>query len=194
MFQRLRLRPEWQFFAALPRADPVLATAWWVLLLFGGVLPAVFAVATGVMVGAVERGEPLAAPLVLVGATFTAMLVASPIQNAVSMNLGEKMSAWLNEALIRSCVDPPGVGHLEDADLADDLTTAREFDRGMTGPPMYLNVDFIATSLLGVVGGVAVGGGAGRLLLVGAAGAAAGVGLDPLAAARERRLEGPQHR
>ena len=50
----------------------------------------------------------------------------------------------LNEALIRSCVDPPGVGHLEDADLSDDLTTAREFDRGMTGPPMYLNVDFIA--------------------------------------------------
>ena len=118
-------------------------------------LPAVFAVATGVMVGAVQRGDPLTGPLVLVGVTFTALLAVSPIQTAVSMNLGSKMSAWLNEALIRSCVDPPGVGHLEDADLADDLTTAREFDRGMTGPPMYLNVDFIATSLVGVVGGVA---------------------------------------
>ena len=138
MLQRLRLRPEWQFFAALPRADRVLAVAWWGLLALNGMLPAVFAVATGVMVGAVQRAEPLLGPLVLVGVSFVGLLVVSPIQTAVSMNLGEKMSAWLNEALIRSCVDPPGVGHLEDADLADDLTTAREFDRGMTGPPMYL--------------------------------------------------------
>jgi ATP-binding cassette, subfamily B, bacterial len=148
-------RDEWQFFAALPRADRALAVAWWGLLVLSGVLPAVFAVATGVMVGAVQRAESLAGPLMLVGVTFIGMLVVSPIQTAVSMNLGSKMSAWLNEALIRSCLDPPGVGHLEDADLADDLTTAREFDRGMTGPPMYLNVDFIATSLVGVVGGLA---------------------------------------
>ncbi|HEV2928935.1 MAG TPA: ABC transporter ATP-binding protein [Propionibacteriaceae bacterium] len=147
--------PAWQFFAALPRADRALAVAWWGLLVINGVLPAVFAVATGVMVGAVQRAEPLAGPLMLIGITFVGMLVVSPIQTAVSMNLGSKMSAWLNEALIRSCLDPPGVGHLEDADLADDLTTAREFDRGMTGPPMYLNVDFIATSLVGVIGGLA---------------------------------------
>ena len=155
MRQRLRARPEWQFFAALPRADRALAAAWWGLLVLSGVLPAAFAVATGVIVGAVQRGESLVGPLVLVGVTFIGMLAVSPIQTAVSMNLGSKMSAWLNEALIRSCVDPPGVGHLEDADLTDDLTTAREFDRGMTGPPMYLNVDFIATSLNGVVGGLA---------------------------------------
>jgi ATP-binding cassette, subfamily B, bacterial len=153
--RRLRARQEWQFFTALPRADRVLTALWWGLLLLDGVLPAVFAVATGVMVGAVQRGEPLVGPLVLVGVSFVGLLVVSPVQTAVSMNLGSKMSAWLNEALIRSCVDPPGVGHLEDADLTDDLTTAREFDRGMTGPPMYLNVDFIATSLVGVVGGLA---------------------------------------
>jgi ABC-type multidrug transport system fused ATPase/permease subunit len=144
-----------QFFAALPHADRALAVAWWVLLLLNGVLPPVFAVATGVMVGALQRAEPLLGPLVLVGVSFVGLLVVSPIQTAVSMNLGSKMSTWLNEGLIRSCVDPPGIGHLEDADLADDLTTAREFDRGMTGPPMYLDVDFIATSLVGVIGGLA---------------------------------------
>jgi ATP-binding cassette subfamily B protein len=153
--QRLLARPEVQFFAALPHASRALAVAWWTLLLLNGVLPAVFAVATGVMVGAVQRAEPLTGPLLLVGVSFVGLLVVSPIQTAVSMNLGSRMSAWLNEALIRSCVDPPGVGHLEDADLADDLTTAREFDRGMTGPPMYLDVDFIATSLVGVIGGLA---------------------------------------
>ena len=83
------------------------------------------------------------------------MLAATPILTAVSMNLGNRLSALLNERLIRACVEPPGIGHLEDPDLTDDLTTAREFDRGMTGPPMYLNVDFIASSLVNVVSGVA---------------------------------------
>ena len=155
MVRRLRDRQEWQFFALLPKAAPGLAVAWWLVLLRAGVLPAVFAVATGVMVGAVQRGGSLFSALVLVGVAFVAMLVASPILTAVSMNLGNQVSARLNEQLIQSCVDPPGIGHLEDAELVEDLTVAREFDRGMTGPPMYYNVDFIATSLIGTVGGVA---------------------------------------
>ena len=155
MLTRLRDRPEWQFFAVLPKADPALATVWWVLLILNGALPAVFAVATGLMVKAVQGDEPVVTPLALTGLVFVLMLIVSPILTAVSMNLGNKVSMWLNEALIRDCVGPPGIGHLEDPDLVGDLTTAREFDRGMTGPPMYLNVDFIATSLVSLVSGVA---------------------------------------
>ncbi len=155
MIERLRARQEWQFFAALPRAHTGLAAAWWILLVLSGVLPAAFAVATGQTIRAVEGGGRLAAVLVFVGVVFVLMLIVGPILTAVSMNLGNLLSAWLNERLINSCVDPPGIGHLEDPELADDLTTSREFDRGMTGPPMYLNLDFIATSLVGTVGGVA---------------------------------------
>jgi ATP-binding cassette, subfamily B, bacterial len=155
VIKRLRARPEWQFFAELPKADPLLAVAWWVLLVVSGVMPAVFAVAIGVTVGAVQQNGPVSGPLALTGAVFVIMLAATPILTAVSMNLGNRLSALLNERLIRACVEPPGIGHLEDPDLADDLTTAREFDRGMTGPPMYLNVDFIASSLVNVVSGVA---------------------------------------
>ncbi len=155
MWQQLRLRPEWQFFAALPKASPLLALSWWALLALGGILPPVFAVATGVMVNAVQQGRPLTGPLVFISVVFIAMLIVSPVQTAVSMNLGNQVSALLNERLIESCVTPPGVGHLEDAELIGDLTVAREFDRGMTGPPMYYNVDFIASSLVGTIGGVA---------------------------------------
>jgi ATP-binding cassette subfamily B protein len=155
VLKRLRARPEWQFFAVLPKADPVLAAVWWALLILTGTMPAIFAVATGVMVSVIEQGQPVGGPLLLTGLVFVLMLIMSPIQTAVSMNLGNKVSAWLNEALIRGCVEPPGIGHLEDPDLAEDLTTAREFDRGMTGPPMYLNVDFIATSLVSALSGVA---------------------------------------
>src|SRR6478735_7866629 len=153
--KRLRERQEWQFFAALPKADPVLAVAWWVVLVLNGALPAVFAVATGVTVGAVEEDRPLTGPLTFVGVVFVLMQLLTPLQTAVSANLGNRLSAWLNEALIASCIDPPGIGHLEDPALTDDLTVAREFDRGMTGPPMYINLDFVATGLVGLIGGVA---------------------------------------
>ena len=155
MLKRLRARQEWQFFAVLPKADPMLATVWWALLILNGAMPAVFAVAIGATVGAVEEARPVAGALALTGVVFVLMLIVNPIQTAVSMNLGNKVSAWLNEALIRACVQPPGIGHLEDPDLASDLITAREFDRGMTGPPMYLNVDFIATSLVSAASGAA---------------------------------------
>jgi ATP-binding cassette, subfamily B, bacterial len=155
VLKRLRARQEWQFFAVLPKADPVLATIWWALLILNGAMPAVFAVAIGATVNAVQLGSPVGGPLAVTGLVFVLMLIVNPIQTAVSMNLGNKVSLWLNEALIRACVQPAGIGHLEDPDLAEDLTTAREFDRGMTGPPMYLNVDFIATSLVSVGSGVA---------------------------------------
>jgi ATP-binding cassette, subfamily B, bacterial len=155
VLKRLRARQEWQFFAVLPKADPILAAVWWALLILNGAMPAVFAVAIGATVAAVEEARPVAGALALTGVVFVLMLIVNPIQTAVSMNLGNKVSAWLNEALMRACVQPPGIGHLEDPDLASDLITAREFDRGMTGPPMYLNVDFIATSLVSAASGAA---------------------------------------
>lgn len=155
MLEKLRERPVWQFFAVLPRASGRLTLAWWTLVLAAGVLPAVFAVATGLTVGAVERGGSLVEPLLLTGVVFVAMQVVTPLLTAVSLNLGSLVSAWLNERLIHSCVGPPGIGHLEDADLTEDLTVAREFDRGLTGPPMSMNVDFTATGLVGLVAGAA---------------------------------------
>ncbi len=59
MLQRLTARKEWKFFAVLPKADPGLAAAWWTVLLLRGILPAAFAIAMGVLVGAVQRGHPL---------------------------------------------------------------------------------------------------------------------------------------
>jgi ATP-binding cassette subfamily B protein len=155
MVNRLRRRPEWQFFAVLPRADSTLATAWWLLLLARGILPAVFAIAMGWLVGAVQHGTALAAPLTLMGTTFILLQVLTPIHQAVSANLGSRVSAYLNDRLAEACVGPPGIGHLEDPSLSEDLTVAREFDHGQTGPPMYLNVDFVAGSLVELVGGAA---------------------------------------
>lgn len=155
MFRGLTERKEWKFFAALPKAAPGLALAWWLALLLRGALPAGFAIAMGVLVSAVQRGQPLAGPLALVGAIFILLQVLSPIHQALSNNLGDRTAAWLYDRLTGACVRPPGMGHLEDPKLTSDLTVARDFDLGMTGPPLTISMDFIASGMVEMVGGIA---------------------------------------
>ncbi|HZU71313.1 MAG TPA: ABC transporter ATP-binding protein [Acidimicrobiales bacterium] len=151
---RLTSRQEWKFFTSLTRADRPLAVAWWTVLGLRGVLPAVFSVGMGVVVGAVERNGSLVVPLAFIGATFVALQVLAPLHQAISANLGSRVAAWLYDRLAEACVGPAGVGHLEDPTLIGDLTVAREFDFGMTGPPMHLNMDFIASGLVDLLGGL----------------------------------------
>ena len=155
MLRRLTEGKEWKFFSVLPKAAPGLALAWFLALLFRGALPAAFAIAMGVLVGAVQHGDSLRGPLALVGAIFILLQVLSPIHQALSANLGDRMAAWLYDRLTEACVRPPGMGHLEDPKLTSDLTVARDFDLGMTGPPLTISMDFIASGMVEMVGGIA---------------------------------------
>ena len=155
MFRRLTETNGWKFFSVLPKADRTLAGAWWTALFMRGLLPAVFAIAMGVLVAAVQRGEGLAGPLALAGGVFILLQVLSPVHNAVSMNLGDRTAAWLYDRLTEACIRPQGMGHLEDAKLTSDLTVARDFDLGMTGPPLSFSMDFIASGMVEMIGGLA---------------------------------------
>ena len=155
MLRRMRARKEWLFFAVLPKADRRLALTWWAVVWLHGLLPALFAVAMGRLVDAVQRGEALATPLGLVGIAFVLLQVLTPLQTAVSHNLGDRTAAYLYDRLTEMSVRPPGVAHLENPSLTADLTAAREFDRGMTGPPLSYSMDFIAGGLVGLIGGFA---------------------------------------
>ena len=151
----LRERNEWKFFAVLPRADGALALAWWIVLVLRGVFPAAFAIAMGTLVGAIEHNVNLAGPLTLVGLLFVLLQVLAPIHNALSASLGDRTAAYLYDRLTEACVRPPGIGHLEDPKLTSDLTVSRDFDRGMTGPPLSISMDFVAGGLVEMIGGVA---------------------------------------
>ena len=110
VLQGLRERNEWKFFGVLPKADYGLAVAWWIALILRGVLPAVFAIAMGSLVGAVQRRGSLAGPLTLVGSVFILLQVLTPIHQAISSNLGDRTAAWLYDRLTEACVRPPGMG------------------------------------------------------------------------------------
>jgi ABC-type multidrug transport system fused ATPase/permease subunit len=155
LLARLRARQEWQYFSVLPRADKPLAVAWWGVLLLRGLLPALFAVAMGALIGAVNRGDGLTSPLVLVGIVFLLLQVLTPIHQGISANLGSRTAAWLYDELTRACVAPPGIAHLENPRHTNDLVMARDFDLGISGPPLSISMDFIASGLVEFLGGLA---------------------------------------
>ncbi len=109
----------------------------------------------GVLVGAVQGGRPLIVPLAFAGAVFIVLQVLAPVHQALSANLGDRTAAWLYDRLTEACIAPPGMGHLENPALANDLVVARDFDLGMTGPPLFISMDFIAGGLVELIGGLA---------------------------------------
>ena len=155
MLSRLQARQEWKFFGVLPEASRGLAAAWWCLVVLRGALPAALAITMGVLIGAVQDGDGLGAPLSVVGVVFVLLQVVTPIHQAVSANLGDRTAALLYDRLTAACTEPPGMGHLEDPSLTADLTMARDFDLGMTGPPLSISMDFIAVGLVQLVTGFA---------------------------------------
>ena len=108
VLERLRERQEWALVRALWRADRRLATAWWAVLLLRGVLPAFFAIAMGVLVGAVNDGDSLGGPLTAMGIVFVLLQVLTPLHLAIGYNLGDRTAAWLYDVLTDACVDAPG--------------------------------------------------------------------------------------
>ncbi len=155
MLQRLLSHDTTTFFRVLFRAAPRLAVGWWALLVLRAAMPALLAISTGWLVGAVRDGSALAGPLIFVGIVFVAMQVLTPLQQAVSAILGATTADWLHDRLMMASVTPPGMGHLESNELAEDLSMARDFDLGMNGPPLVVGMDFIAGGLVLLLSGVA---------------------------------------
>jgi len=86
---------------------------------------------------------------------FAGNQIIGPLHEALGADLGNRTATALNDRLMAATLDPPGVAHLERADLSDDLSMARDFDLGITGPPLSYGINFLADGLVGLVTGAA---------------------------------------
>ncbi len=152
---RLRRSAEWQLFGAMYAARRPLAVSWWTLVVVRGLLPAAFALAMGATVSAVQHGDSLVLPLGAIGVAFVAVQALGPLHDAVSANLGAQTSAWLHDRLLTACLEPPGLAHLENPALADDLSAARDFDLGLAGPSLTVAMPNVGAGFAMWAGGVA---------------------------------------
>lgn len=151
----MRRSAEWRFLGVLSRAAGSLAAAWWILVVVQGLLPAAFTLAMGVLVIAVEDGRSLGVPLAAVGFIFVALNALGPLHETLGADLGARASSWLHDRMLDACVAPPGLAHLERKDLADELAVARDFDLGVTAPPLETSIAHIGPGFAEIVAGVA---------------------------------------
>lgn len=136
-------------------ASRPLAAAWWGLVAVRSMLPAGLTLGLGSLVSAIAGGRSATGPLLLVGGSFALLSMSSPIHTQIGSILGDKTSGWLQAALTTACADPPGISHLERPGLADELTMGRDFDLGITGPPLSVALGFISAGLVEMGGGIA---------------------------------------
>jgi ABC-type multidrug transport system fused ATPase/permease subunit len=156
MLARLRHNAIFRLFGVLLRADRRLTVAWWATIVLRSLVPAGFVVAMGATVSAVQHGDSLALPLTAIGVTFLVQQAAGPIHDAMSSNLGAKVAVYMHDRLMLACVGPPGLGHLESPSLADDLSAARDFDLGLTGPSIIVSMPMIGNGFVQFGGGIAM--------------------------------------
>ena len=144
-------------------------------------LPAAFAIAMGVLVGAVAAGRVAhrSAGRGRASSSSCSRCSARSI-TAVSANLGDRTAAWLYDRLTEACVEPARHGP------PGGSRARRGHDRGPRLRPGHdrrrrcrMSMDFIAGGLVSLLGGLASAARAVRVRLVGAAACWAAPGWPP---------------
>ncbi len=153
---RIRNSGEYRYLRLYTKVDKTLGTAWWALLVVRSILPAAFALAMGDLITSVQHHEAVDGPLALVGVLFIAMQTLPPVHSALSANLAQKMITYLHDLLLEASLTPAGIAHLERPEIMDLLTQARDFDLGITGPPLRASLPRVADGFVEIGGGVAL--------------------------------------
>jgi ATP-binding cassette, subfamily B, bacterial len=155
-WSRLRQSAEWQLlFRAIWQADAPLAATWSALIVLRALLPPALAVATGWLVGAIAGGgEALLLPLATVGVLFAMLQTLGPLHTELATNLGDRTAATLQDRLLTSAIEPAGIAHLEDPDLAADFSLAREFDLGLISPQLRTSMGYIGSGFVSFGAGI----------------------------------------
>lgn len=156
-FTRLASSNQWRFFRALSRASRGLAITWISLIVARGLLPIALVLAIGDVVASVgDSGDTggLARGLSVIAIVFTLSQVLASVHTQVSVNLGDRMSTYLQDQLLDATLTPDGLRHMESSHLTDRLAVAQDFDLGRSGPPMDISIGIIAGGLVEFVAGL----------------------------------------
>ena len=109
-----------------------------------GILPVVFTVASGQLIGAVPdavaagsgsvAAHRLVRLLAVCGALFTALQVLAPFRMRAVYALGWSVEIGLQQRVIAAATGPVGIAHLEDPRTLDRIAVARGIDHEWLGP------------------------------------------------------------
>ncbi|NUO58478.1 MAG: ABC transporter ATP-binding protein [Hamadaea sp.] len=140
-----RITERWKIVRLAGRAGPGLVAGLLLINLALGVLPVLFVVATGVVIGrvpaAVQAGVPssewtgLLKVFLLGAAAFVAQQLLAPIVTLLRELAARRVDGLLLEDLMAASLRSPGISALEDQDTLDDLrNAARQLEFGFQSP------------------------------------------------------------
>ncbi len=148
---------QWRFFRALFQASRGLALTWTILIVARGLLPIALVLAIGSVVASVGESEDansLTRGLIATAIVFSLSQILASVHTQVSVNLGDRMSTFLQDQLLDATLGPDGFGHMESSKLADRLAVAQDFDTGRSAPPMDVSLGIITGGLVEFVVGL----------------------------------------
>jgi ATP-binding cassette subfamily B protein len=161
-----RWRPHLGLVAALTEASRPLTTALAVIVALRVIAPVGFVVATASVLARVPAtvregldsvpGRALVFGVVFMAISFLIQQITPPLQQSLAYMLGNRFHTSLEERFMKAALLPPGIGHLEEPQLQNEVAAAT---RGLGGFP---NPTDAPNALAGRV--------AARLSFVGAAG------------------------
>lgn len=146
----------------LPAVSPRLTAVVAALAVFAGMLPAAFAVATGALVGSIggavaggfgsPAGHRLTAAIVAVVVLFVLQQVSGPALHAAAEALGRRLDGSIQARILRAALAPAGIAHLEDGEVADHISVARNAGTGhVTAKDALVGMSTLAATTLGAV-------------------------------------------
>jgi ATP-binding cassette subfamily B protein len=157
------VRLRWALFREVMRVGPVAVTLLVVATVLPGLLRGAMTVFTGVIVGAVPAavagglgspgGRRAVVGLVVVGCVFALQTSMAPLRGALTDMLGRRIEGDLQARVMGAVLRPPGVAHLERADVADRIALAQSVGIGEVRPRAALSaaVSKYGTQLYGLV-------------------------------------------
>lgn len=124
--------------------NPVLFFTCAVILLLTGILPTLFTLAGGALIGSLpgtieggfdsEAGQTLVMALVATIVLFVAQQGVGSIGSTLAYGLGERVTGHLKRRVMDVVLSPPGIGHLEDPDVMSRVAAAQAVGTGQYTP------------------------------------------------------------
>lgn len=119
----------------------------------GGLLVPGFALATGSLVGALRSGGSVTLPLVVLFALFVAGRLVDPVREQLGEGLWRQLDEWVSQRLMGAMSSPPGIAHVENAEVRDQVAQTEGLVTGVTpgeagwwlGPVVLLWVQGVAS-------------------------------------------------
>ncbi len=157
----------WTSIRLLPAASRPLTVGVALGVAVTAALPAALALASGALVGSVEAvvasgfdspaGRRLMVAVGAVAVLFVAAQVAGPAVQALADALGRRLDGQLRARVMGATVSPPGIAHLEDPEVLDQVAAAQGVGTSQTTPrEAIIGMANVAALRLGSAGSAAL--------------------------------------